>query len=210
MWDAGASPFPDWVPDSVAEAAHSFLTHLQHGSHKALIWRLAADPRMEHVWGELRRRNLPTGGYLHPVPRWLPEEWEPLREEFHNRAMATLFNTAARRYFWNPIITRAKLDERRRPYLEAAAANRKAGREDFAVECERRAARLGEGLVVVTRATGDLRLRGYLTNLAADVKKLYGTMLYGTVATIAGVVFERRVTIMMVRKASKTTNTLWS
>jgi hypothetical protein len=197
--------FPAWLPATVAEAARRFLTVPQSASNQAMIRRLATDPRMERVWQELNRRNLSTGGRLYPAPRWLPPEWEALREEFQNRFFATLFNAAARRYFWSPTITRAKLEEKCRPYLEAAAANRKAGREDLAVECERRARLLSEGKVVVDRAAGNLRLRGYLANLAADTEKLFGTRLYRTVATIASVVFDQPVTAKMVRSAVDTT-----
>jgi hypothetical protein len=198
------SDFPDWAPPPVVEAARTFLAGT---GHKALIWRLVADPRMRGVWRELDRRNS-AGRYLHPWPRWLPREWEPLREEFQSRALAQLFLTAARRYFWSPTVARAKLDERCRRYLEPAARLREAGIEDLAVECERRAQLLAEGLIVVDRATGNLRLRGYLANLAGDTKKLFGATLYRSVATIASVVFEQRVTVKMVREAVGTTNTL--
>lgn len=198
--------FPDWLPATVAEAARGFLTAAQPASHQAMIRRLATDRRMKkYVWKELKRRNLSTGGHLYPAPRWLPPEWEALREEFQNRTFATLFNAAARRYFWSPTITRAKLEEKCRPHLDAAAANRKAGSEDLAVECERRARLLSEGMVVVDRAAGNLRLRGYLANLAADTEKLFGTRLYRTVATIASVVFDQPVTAKMVRTAVDTT-----
>jgi hypothetical protein len=207
MCDVDELAFPDWVPFRVVEAARTFLTALP-ASHKALIGRLATDPRMERVWRELNRRDLSTGSYLHPAPRWLPQEWEPLREEFQSRAFAALFNAAARRYFWNPTITQAKLKEKCRPYLEAAAACRKASSEDLAVECERRAGLLAERMVVVDRAVGNLRLRGYLTNLAADVEKLFGTTAYTSVATIASIVFDQPVTVKMVRGVVRTTNTL--
>jgi hypothetical protein len=171
----------------------------------------ATDARMKGIWAELTRRNLSTATYLHASPRWLPREWEALREEFHSRGLATLFLAAARRVGWNRMIGLSKHANERRPYREWAARLRDAANQGRALGIQSEQIKRIEAAAAAGEQAGpwgkDLT-RSYLVGLTGDMKKLFGDTLYGTVAKIASVALERPITVKMVRKAVDTTKTL--
>jgi hypothetical protein len=195
----------------VVEAASTPATVVPAScAYGALVRRLLTDPRMERVWKQLSKLNRSTETYLHPSPRWLPREWEALREEFQDRALAALFLASARRVSWNRMTWESKHRNQHQPYREWAAQLRAAAEQGRALGIQGKHIKQIEAAA----AAGDLAgppdenlIRGYLAGLAGDMKDLFGTPLYGTVATIASVALEQPITVKMVRKAVDTTNT---
>ena len=129
-----ARDFPKWVPPSVVSTA-ILIDATSVPKMRGVIRRLAIDPRMKIVWAQLRARRRDranrTGVYQYSalgarLPPTLREECELSPQEAHdeaqNRAMEQLFTTAAgatRSVL--PAITKARLEEKRRPFLDMSA-----------------------------------------------------------------------------------------
>ena len=216
----GPSDFPDWVPPSVVETAMIIIGPAANPEARKVIRRLATDPQMEHVWRELRKRQRDAGRLFVHVPErergWMPKWINP--EAHQARAMQLLFTVAAGSVFGvRPAISRTQLEEIRRPLLELAARWREdldrlrsvggfgknAERPiiDTITELQHRAELVARPYrqAVIERNSGDPGVRSFLAELAAATEKLFGRPLYRTVATIATVALDRRVTAKMVR-----------
>jgi len=222
MSDPGEPDFPSWLPGPAAEAARELLTFLPPPD-SGVVRRLATDPRMETVWVTLKSRRRtghePTIYQYSAAPDWLPAE---LRGPLQKAAMRKLFISAAASISGvPPAITQTHVHELRQPYLDLAeqlrtdikrlralSVGKKAELEvldGLATECRLRADVIErhEGQVVTERDGGDMKRRAYLTALAGDAKKLFGNTLYGTVAKIATVALDQKITVAMVREATK-------
>jgi hypothetical protein len=210
----GPSDFPDWVPASVVETA-MIIGPAANPEAQKVIRRLATDPRMKEVWRLLQKRRRSDRAYEYPARR---PDFAPLRDYAQNRAMASLFMAAAGLPFSvRPAITRAQLEEIRWPLLELAARWREDldrlrsvggfGQNverpiiDAITELQHRAELIAQPYrqAVVERDTGDARQRSYLVALTAETEKLFGSPLYGTVATIATVALAQKVSAKVVR-----------
>jgi hypothetical protein len=183
---------------------------------------------MENVWATLKRRKRkPSRPYEHqagwhgesPLSNELSDQLASLKEVLQNQGLGSLFIAAAGYYRGaRPAISAREIEAAREPYLLPAQRLQELltdlrahgiGREPelkalegLTLECNLRAdvvTRLG--WPVVDRATGDMRLRGYLIELAGTVTETFGSPLYGVVANIASVALDKSVTPKMVRDA---------
>ena len=195
----------------------------------AQLRRLALDLRMPAIWRELQRRRRNGGGYLYPARREylcsLDPAWRTApADRAQGMAMALLYGAALNPY--TSFITKAgleqHLDQKVRPHLEQAAQAREVRRwlvendiadpfqmvrlDHFIAEYEGRARRMVNRTsfdIVIDRDRGDLKLRGYLAALAVEMLGLFGTASHRTLATIASVALDRKVTPAMAREARR-------
>jgi hypothetical protein len=190
-----------------------------------VIRRLLTDSRMESVWDLLTTRNRKTGDYARPVRIAVPDTRIFGAPVYPNPtavsqecAMALLFEMAVRFYCAGRIVTAPELREWRRRCRALAGRLRReidelrtlgigiereiAAMYRLAAECEA-SADAPVAATVLNRASGDVRLRAYLKQLARETQRLFGETLYGTVATIASVASEKEVTADMVREAAE-------
>jgi hypothetical protein len=210
--------FPAGTPPLVVDFA-MFYQQQADPETRAMLRRLALDPRMLAVWRELQRRRRDGGReYIYPVRREYIQSYEPAVERERDLALAFLFG-AAILSVRSSVITKAQLDKWAGPYLDFAACLRDmrqlfdqyeiaVGEEldafDYLIaKCENRVWRIGNTFrqFVVDRDRGDGKLRAYLTNLAAEMFRLFGVVPRHMLATIASVALDGEVTPGMVRQA---------
>lgn len=204
MADTVPDPMPNWVPSSVKLLAPAF----------PLGQRLLTDPRMEAVWRVLQRTEARKSGFdsvdsFQRLRSWgIPEDGLSLQQ----LACAALFAFAA----WElnspkPVITHEKIGDLTKRCLDAARLCRSpdfnllpmtpklsealsiVGQyfENNAQMWEKRTSPYIIGRSSGTRGTpGEDETRIHVRVLASETRRLFGSFLYGTVATIATVGLE--------------------
>jgi hypothetical protein len=198
--------FPDWVPRRVAqeaEALHKEAAGLWSRDEIEVLNRLATDPRMKVAWDELRKRrrqaHRPTGKFFYSVPSPGPVSSERAAD-LHAAALAILFKFVVLRARLN-IGSLPQLEAARRPYSEQAALLRQDA-ETLAAEGDRAAAkRLVKAAEVYERrgdkfflfGHGQTAEVGFAVSIAKLMSDLFRSPMYGTVATLASVAFDRQI-----------------
>jgi hypothetical protein len=204
---------PDWVPNSVLEAAKELFPFSPH-----VIRRLLTDPRMESVWQTLRQKSRTSPGrYKHSrAPDW-PDALEGLQQQW----MRELFVAAAASYYHRPpVITRRELVKLRKPYFDAITRLENAKRslqglgigrkneisviDGLILECKMQADALANSWTIIGRDIGNPQLYGSLKRLVQIMKSRFNSPMYGITANIASVALDRKVTVGMVRQAAET------
>lgn len=190
---------------------------------RAILRRLALDPRMPAIWRQLQRRRRDGGGreYVYQVRRENIRSYEPAVERERDLALALLFGAAILSVRCS-VVTKARLEEEVELYLAMAARLRQdlqlldelkiaVGEElspfnSLIAKCEDRARRVSNGTAgrfAIDRDRGDGKLRAYLTNFVAEMLSLFGTTSRHLLARIASVALDREVTPAMVRQAHR-------
>ncbi|HUK10125.1 MAG TPA: hypothetical protein VLX09_19800 [Stellaceae bacterium] len=106
-------------------------------------------------------------------------------EEQHQMALVTLFGVAVSAYLnRSSTFTRKEVDS-------VIAKLEATGKDDLAAAYRRHAADPRVAPFIVTRRRTDPRLEAFVETLARETTKLFGSPLYGVIATIANVAFER-------------------
>lgn len=205
----------DWVPRPVADAATRLYVAARYPKRKAVIARLATDDRMRQVWKTLREN------YRSKVK---PAQWPKTVPEREIRA-AVVFEAACQTYVQPYTKAHICLTKAR---FEDIAAHFENGLDDFVLAralvrhlvidvtdeigaIHSFIAKLRDAIEAVKRLPivshrGTARRRAYLTALAAAMKKNFGTAMLTTVATIATVALDQRVTVPMVERALNPTD----
>jgi hypothetical protein len=210
---------PDWVPVAVAAQAADMWRHVTAFGLNSPFWlnalpglarlrRLVCDERMGRVWCELQRMKRDGSGFVNPA-------WGGHKQsnESQQESMLWLFNLVAG--YGNPLLvvrTHSEVDTERAKLVDAAEKLRSVSRivssfaplrsEAIAAEanalCKEVERRYGapNGVniqkLVVKRHRGDPHLRAFIIMTATACKTCFDASLYGTVATIANVAFNRR------------------
>jgi hypothetical protein len=200
----------DWVPRSVADAAARLYAAARYRNRKAVIARLATDDRMRQVWKTLRENHR---GKVKPA------QWPKTVPEREIRA-AVVFEAACQTYVQPYTKADIRLTKAR---FEDIAAHFENGLDDFVMAralvrhlvievadeigaIHSFIAKLRDAIEAVKRLPvvshrGTARRRAYLIALARAMRDNFGTDMYGTVATIAGVALNQKVTEKMVQGA---------
>jgi hypothetical protein len=222
------SAWPRWLPMEVAIEAERILN--SGLADETLALRLASDERMKRVWNELSRHKpsgKPVRAELlaalsSRVDIEPPEDCDTLATFFWCAyTIAWLSPAAGTISPRNVPITRYR--------AEAAALRLVASRlrlldvkygpqvidddaddhirhiEDAADFCDANAAefekiKAAETPLIVDRARGNEQARGYVRMLAAEARRLFGRVGYGTVATVASAALGEKITPAQVRK----------
>lgn len=110
---------------------------------------------------------------------------DPSAEMQHEMALSSLFCFAAARFVQQPeTVTERELNA-------IVLTERSNGRDDVAVAYEGLAQDPVESRFIVKRRRTDARLEAYVESLALDCRNLFRKDLYGVIATITNVVFDR-------------------
>lgn len=186
-----------------------------------LLRRLASDQRMKSVWRELyRKKRQPPNEFLNPamLAGIMFEARFPILHDPKNQDLAArdLFNSAfrfaARR---STLPTQHEIDSKLKPFTTMATRLRQDAQsllslganvfasdlEAMALVCEKHADDFNPGPLnpIVKRSRGDQVVRAYILRMSITCREIFHKMLPGTVATIAGVVFSKKVTGPQVR-----------
>ncbi|MCX7314451.1 MAG: hypothetical protein NTV56_22760 [Alphaproteobacteria bacterium] len=221
---AGHEPItlPDWLPPAVAKQARRIEAQSLSTDQRAILLRLATDPRMRGVWNELTRRDRRGGGYFHPAKR--PIGMPALtREEAQAEALGELFHFAFcaardRLEVSKPedgAHLKAKLLENARVLQEiaddmaainlayplaaadAAALRRVAGwHEDGAALL-----RTPSDPLTIHNDRGGRVVRGVQIIIAVWLRDAFGRPLHGTAATLAAVALDQKTSERVTRSA---------
>jgi hypothetical protein len=200
----------NWVPRPVADVATRLYAAARYTNRKTVIARLATDDRMRPVWKMLGENHR---GKVKPVqwPKTVPERETRAAVVFEAACQTHLkaYTKAHIRLFqdrFTEIATRLESDlddfvmarALLRPFVIEGADEIRAIHSFIAKM--RDAINAAKKLPVVSHR--DIaRQRGYLIALARTMRDNFGTDMYGTVATIAGVALDRKVTARMVERA---------
>jgi hypothetical protein len=214
-----ASTFPTWLPPAVAEEAEGLAQ--ERPEHEELLRRLALDPRMESVWRELKkykpckradlekwwRHGKPTGVSTKDMALKLTFRCAFFTAMLEKSAIITIAEHRALIDSYEQQAARlraeaGKLRERgeasgatwiRQAFEEHAEAVERA-----AARCERGAAHLSAvdpahpDTPIIERDKGWRREMDFADMLATHVMQpVYGTPLYGTVATLTNVALHK-------------------
>jgi hypothetical protein len=189
---------PEWLPPAVERQARMLHDQaFKSGSVEtaALVQRLTSDPRMRHVWAELkkrRRRNYrPTMRLTHPAT--VPPSVDPDREDFDLDARVWCVpapgDAAARQAVAAGLFFHFAVSFQ---LLGAAAIPARLLDRSSAVDVD--------DPLVVERGRGDAEARGYVICLLQKSAELFGDPLLRTVATTASVAFDRGIHWRSVRQ----------
>lgn len=206
------SRFPEWLPDIVAVTASKY-----RAVNRKLVVRVATDGRMRAVWRELGRCERATPGalamffmfacsYAITQTKALPiSELTDLRKACKHQAALLRASAEFLRkveelsILLDPAFSSAKARGFRRGTAESDE-DVSADGDFYADEVEDAAAYFDEAAaaiarlctdghpLIVDRDQGNLGPRGYVRALAAKVRLIFGSPLYGTLATTANVV----------------------
>jgi len=102
MTNGGREPItlPDWMPSAAGVWARRIEAECLSTDHRAILLRLATDPRMRGVWNELGKRNRSGDGFFHPAKCNTPLMQDEaltktlgklIQDEAQARAMGELF-----------------------------------------------------------------------------------------------------------------------
>lgn len=181
---------------------------------RVLLHRLVMDEGMRSVWGRLRKGSRPRPGeYLHQAIGMTQDE-----------AYAILFRRALFGILRRPMVTRQEIIEREEKREQIPTALRKIARELYELEgCPRHIADVEgvaerieqwaeifthdhdiSGPLLVDRHRSDKHLRSYILKMVEVCTALFGTPLYGIVASISSVVFQQEVTDAQVQQMLRT------
>jgi hypothetical protein len=213
--------FPCWVPPSIREMAVSLWaidaesrppSCLRDSTERQdAILRLAGDPPMRTVWGELRKKHhhvdAPVawahwhkmlGGRVNPVDK-TPDEIGPALF-FHRAAFWAVHDMALRDAKKRPGLSRA--DQLR---FEAGLLDAIDGRmseqwvareeyvsrlfDDFGLQTDANQRTI---IPIIERVRGDRRVRIFADLLASVTNQLFGEVLHGTVASTVNVALDLR------------------
>ena len=180
--------------------------------------RLLTDQRMQNVWSTLLRARGPVedvstafadfnyqrAGNLRPLERltaWdedIDERSIPLAQQ---RCAAYLAYIAIEFTLERTVVTRAHYDELAKRFTDAAALTRLYANESAASMIEYP---IGEraGPYVLKRSSGrrnDDKIRARVRALASGTQRIFGLLMYGTVATVATIALNTDVSERNVR-----------
>jgi hypothetical protein len=223
---AGPITLPDWLPTSVARQARLIEARCLSAKQRAILRRLATDPRMRGVWGQLTCRERQGGGFLHPaqfkVVRCL-EKSVFTKDQIQQEALSELLDcvfTAANDEVQvskpgDGAYLKAKLLEKARMLREiaddmtainsayplaaadAAALRRVAGwHEDGAARL-----RPPSDPLTIRHDRGDRVVRGVQIIIAAWLRENFRKSLDGTAATLASVALGKKASPRVTRSA---------
>jgi hypothetical protein len=200
----------EWVPSSVNSMAHVLPIR------GAEAHRLLTDPRMKSVWRTLKRQSVSEDG-LAKLQNWQRIESYEIGDAYSvmDRACAAFFATAVLELSsTRNIQTRKEAIKSSAPWRAAADLcwqvmrfEPRAGLDrDFApalalvgefFESEATLRDQKEGFYIVERSSklrGEDRVRALARVIAAESHTIFGSFLYGTVATVVSVALKKNVT----------------
>jgi hypothetical protein len=202
--------FPAWLPFQVRVWASLLVTT---GFDPVPVRRLATDPRMRAVWTEIGKHHRGAGGHHFHQSR------PRATKEDQQTAMARLFSDALLFHDELPFATsrselkqlqtrnRQRASEARRMKAElisrgasAASVDRLPLFPDAAFFDQMAQTADVEPRVQVVRRRTNPQLRGFLVALLSQTRFLFGSPLYGIVATMASVLTERNIRRSLVRQ----------
>jgi hypothetical protein len=216
--------------EAIKLQAGEFSTHIEDWCEDILI-RLACDERMKRVWNELGRKEPVCG---RPASTLDPRDPELLgklktklmkasdirlgRDEGQRQFFRHAFFYAAINWAGPSVMSRSELNERKAPYARAAEKLEALAKTLRLLHCSEYADQLEEmafnvreawrepddDFWIVQRDRGPTELRRYIAELANFNRIVFGSVLYGTVATVANVAFDlkeqKRITGEQVRQ----------
>jgi hypothetical protein len=211
---------PTWVPEPVAQAAHTLRAHYLKSKNvkfNAVLERLIADGRMGRVWKELskhrREQHEPTDAFFHSSR--LASIDSQAAQDHQHAAMASLFNFAINLAVDAPgVIARNELQRVRNRMLDKVEALRLAAdelrrygqaaaakvNEDIARSHEEQLPKMVASPLVVDRDTGDAKARGFCILFTGYCRQLFGSPLWGITAIVASVALGREISARAVRE----------
>ncbi len=223
---SSAVELPPWVPPAVRDIARAIALGPD------IATRLTSDPRMEPIWGWLKRRAQDNGGELEArlaaLPeRWLLEHWglsedhAPLPDQACAAFMACAVITLG---VANKAVTRAGIEAQAKEWRRAASLCQAAlalpGRPQFDPELAASLSASGEYLEEYAQyieASAPLNFSHYLPRssdksggggddlraqaraIAVGARAIFGSFLYGIVATTTSVALQTDVREKSVR-----------
>jgi hypothetical protein len=204
---------PDWVPQLVAREAKALFREAAHCPDELkLIRRLATDPRMNKVWFELQRRRRKgrklTNEFLHSVSLPGPFDKDQAAKR-RNVAMTALFQTAvARGRLGISMGSPVSVEAARRLDRERAAGLREDAKVFDAMKKGAAARKLVRAAQVYEKRANELFMFGHgktaAVGFAVQTAKLmcdlFGSPMYGTVATVSSVALNREIEPHTVRE----------
>jgi hypothetical protein len=204
----------DWVPGPVADTASRLYAATRSSRRKAVIARLVSHEDMRRVWRTLRENY---HGKVKPVA------WPQTVAE-RGRCAAIVFDVATQtdeRAYDRRMVAAFQFEVRdiaaRAETLLDDVATVRRWLSPFIIEVDDEIRALGslitkcrdsidnsKALLVVSHKT--TRHRGYLSAVAGAMQENFGTVMLTTVATIATVALDRKVTVPMVKRTLRPTD----
>jgi len=201
---------PDWVPAAVKTMAE--VLPVDGGEIER---RLLTDGKMRPVWKSLRGAQVSQGS-ITKLKSWQRLSGHGVEAKFSlkDEACAAFFASAVVELsFERPVVRRSEIKERAARMREAADVCRKHMDNDprvmadsdlmahFAIveavlKNDAREIEQRKGAHLLERSSGkrnDDNLRGRVRGFAIEMKKIYGTCRYGTLATVAAVALRRTI-----------------
>jgi hypothetical protein len=220
---AARTDWPDWLPQLIAIEAETF-----GNPTPADVQRLATDPRVRIVWQELLKRDRRTGVPKYPAAH---SEEEPNCLQFLFRTAIVIYRGEyatrgrlaedIRRLREYAIQLREIVEGHKRfaEYADYSTAGVFFGLDStgaffnlssqmdvlgrLAAAYEQFADILARLPEAVIRERTDPQLHGFIARFSRATKTFFDTPLYGVVATVASVLFERPVKPILVRSISR-------
>jgi hypothetical protein len=208
------SKFPEWLPPIVATMAQRCVSRASNHDDRKLALRLATDDRMRSVWRELSRCEPPEGQKA--LGRFFEHARAHTHGSYKTVSVSELtdwgaackrqaeaLRASARFVYETEQYMQSRIIDLLRPHLlpdqlsqasfEVQSRMLQGARvEDAAEYLDSLAAATPELCaaghpLVIDRDQGNRRTRGYVRALAGQTRSMFGSPLYGTLATTANV-----------------------
>jgi hypothetical protein len=189
-----SAEIPDWVPAAVRSYMLQTEQLFAGMPDLAIMHRLATDSRMRNVWRLLEKRAASDGALVEFFACAFQRTRLPyfVTTPKDRAALAAPWSSAARLCRWTK---EHDIAAQMNPALAAAADMLARHFDEFA----RKEGRLDSPMVVGHHGKDD-SARAYVRVLGDTTKRLFGGVLFGTVATTATVALQRPVRWQQVRK----------